>query len=100
MFASSCKGVEGNAFTAAHFTPVGSPRVSHVVAACVVNITLLLLGGTSTRSTSQAGNAREVVLITTAADRAKAPFRHWKIQTFIAGLRHRGLTAAFVIDQP
>jgi transposase len=32
--------------------------------------------------------------------RAKAPFGHWKIQTFIAGLRRRGLTAPFVIDQP
>ena len=32
--------------------------------------------------------------------RAKAPFGHWKIQTFIAGLRRRGLTAPFVVDQP
>jgi transposase len=32
--------------------------------------------------------------------RAKAPFGHWKVQTFIAGLRRRGLTAPFVIDQP
>lgn len=31
---------------------------------------------------------------------AKAPFGHWKIQTFIAGLRQRGLTAPFVVDQP
>lgn len=30
----------------------------------------------------------------------KAPFGHWKIQTFIAGLRRRGLTAPFVVDQP
>ena len=30
----------------------------------------------------------------------KAPFGNWKIQTFIAGLRQRGLTAPFVIDQP
>jgi transposase len=30
----------------------------------------------------------------------KAPFGHWKIQTFIAGLRSRGLTAPFVVDQP
>lgn len=30
----------------------------------------------------------------------KAPFGHWKIQTFIAGLRRDGLTAPFVIDQP
>lgn len=32
--------------------------------------------------------------------RAKAPFGHWKTQTFIAGLRHRRLTAPFVVDQP
>jgi len=31
---------------------------------------------------------------------SKAPFGHWKIQTFIAGLRRRGLTAPFVVDQP
>jgi transposase len=30
----------------------------------------------------------------------KAPFGHWKIQTFIAGLRRHGLTAPFVVDQP
>jgi len=30
----------------------------------------------------------------------KAPFGHWKTQTFIAGLRRRGLTAPFVVDQP
>jgi transposase len=32
--------------------------------------------------------------------RAKAPFGHWKTQTFIAGLRCNGLTAPFVIDAP
>jgi transposase len=32
--------------------------------------------------------------------RAKAPFGHWKTQTFIAGLRCGGLTAPFVIDAP
>lgn len=32
--------------------------------------------------------------------KAKAPFGHWKTQTFIAGLRQRGLTAPFVVDQP
>ena len=31
---------------------------------------------------------------------AKAPFGHWKTQTFIAGLRCHGLTAPFVIDAP
>ena len=32
--------------------------------------------------------------------RAKAPYGHWKSQTFIAGLRCNGLTAPFVIDVP
>jgi len=32
--------------------------------------------------------------------KAKAPFGHWKTQTLIAGLRHRRLTAPFVVDQP
>src|SRR5271163_3050549 len=32
--------------------------------------------------------------------KGQAPFGHWKIQTFIAGLRQRGLTAPFVVDQP
>jgi hypothetical protein len=32
--------------------------------------------------------------------RAKAPFGHWKTQTFIAGLRCFGLTAPFVVDRP
>jgi transposase len=32
--------------------------------------------------------------------KAKAPFGHWKTQTFIAGLRLTGLTAPFVIDGP
>ena len=31
---------------------------------------------------------------------AKAPFGHWKTQTFIAGLRCDGLTAPFVVDAP
>lgn len=30
----------------------------------------------------------------------KAPFGHWKTQTFIAGLRCTGLTAPFVVDAP
>jgi transposase len=30
----------------------------------------------------------------------KAPFGHWKTQTFIAGLRCDGLTAPFVVDEP
>ena len=32
--------------------------------------------------------------------RSKAPFGHWKTQTFVAGLRCQGLTAPFVIDRP
>ena len=32
--------------------------------------------------------------------RAKAPFGHWKTQTFVAGLRCGALTAPFVIDAP
>lgn len=32
--------------------------------------------------------------------RSKAPFGHWKTQTFIAGLRCFGLTAPFVVDRP
>lgn len=31
---------------------------------------------------------------------SKAPFGHWKTQTFIAALRCTGLTAPFVIDEP
>jgi hypothetical protein len=30
----------------------------------------------------------------------KAPFGHWGTQTFIAALRHDGLTARWVIDRP
>jgi transposase len=32
--------------------------------------------------------------------RSKAPFGHWKTQTFVAGLRCYALTAPFVIDRP
>lgn len=32
--------------------------------------------------------------------KARAPFGHWKTQTFIAGLRCWGLTAPWVIDAP
>ena len=31
---------------------------------------------------------------------AKAPFGHWKTQTFIAALTATGLTAPFVVDAP
>jgi transposase len=30
----------------------------------------------------------------------RAPFGHWKTTTFIAGLRHDGIVAPFVIDRP
>jgi len=32
--------------------------------------------------------------------KAKAPFGHWKTQTFVAGLRCHGLIAPFVVDRP
>src|ERR1700691_158435 len=32
--------------------------------------------------------------------RSKAPFGHWKTQTFVAGLRCGALTAPWVIDAP
>lgn len=32
--------------------------------------------------------------------KGKAPFGHWKTQTFVAALRCYGLTAPFVIDRP
>ncbi len=32
--------------------------------------------------------------------RGRAPFGHWKTQTFIAGLRCDGLTAPWIIDRP
>ncbi len=31
---------------------------------------------------------------------AKVPHGHWKMTTFVAGLRHDGITAPFVIDAP
>lgn len=31
---------------------------------------------------------------------AKVPHGHWKITTFVAGLRHDAITAPFVIEQP
>jgi transposase len=32
--------------------------------------------------------------------RGRAPFGHWKTQTFVAGLRRDGLTAPWIIDRP
>ena len=51
--------------------------------------------GTNTKMTRQRGRCPKGRRL-----KAKAPFGHWKIQTFIAGLRQRGLTAPFVVDQP
>jgi transposase len=51
--------------------------------------------GTNTKMTRQRGRCLKGHRL-----RAKAPFGHWKIQTFIAGLRRSGLTAPFVVDQP
>jgi transposase len=51
--------------------------------------------GTTTKMTRLRGRCREGQRLL-----AKAPFGHWKTQTFIAGLRCGGLTAPFVIDAP
>ena len=51
--------------------------------------------GTTTKMTRQRGRCPKGKRLN-----AKAPFGHWKTQTFIAGLRCDGLTAPFVIDQP
>lgn len=51
--------------------------------------------GTTTKMTRLRGRALKGERL-----RAKAPFGHWKTQTFIAGLRCDGLTAPFVIDRP
>ncbi len=51
--------------------------------------------GTTTKMTRLRGRSKR-------GDRlhADAPFGHWKTQTFVAGLRHDGLTAPWVIDGP
>jgi transposase len=51
--------------------------------------------GTTTKMTRLRGRCRKGRRL-----RAKAPFGHWKTQTFIAGLRCHGLTAPFVVDAP
>lgn len=51
--------------------------------------------GTTTKMTRSRGRARRGTRL-----RAKAPFGHWKTQTFIAALRCDGLTAPWLIDQP
>jgi transposase len=51
--------------------------------------------GTTTKMTRLRGRARRGQRL-----RMKAPFGHWGTQTFIAALRHDGLTAPWVIDRP
>lgn len=51
--------------------------------------------GTTTKMTRLRGRARRGQRL-----RMKAPFGHWRTQTFIAALRHDGLTAPWVIDRP
>jgi transposase len=51
--------------------------------------------GTTTKMTRLRGRARRGHRL-----KARAPFGHWKTQTFIAGLRCDGMTAPWVIDQP
>ena len=51
--------------------------------------------GTSTKMTRLRGRCAKGQRL-----KAKAPFGHWKTQTFVAGLRCHGLTAPFVVDRP
>ncbi|WP_246415062.1 IS630 family transposase, partial [Rhizorhapis suberifaciens] len=51
--------------------------------------------GTTTKMTRLRGRARKGHRL-----KMKAPFGHWGTQTFIAALRHDGLTAPWVIDRP
>lgn len=51
--------------------------------------------GTTTKMTRIRGRARRGQRL-----KMKAPFGHWGTQTFIAALRHDGLTAPWVIDRP
>jgi hypothetical protein len=51
--------------------------------------------GTTTKMTRLPGRARRGQRL-----KMKAPFGHWGTQTFIAALRHDGLTAPSVIDHP
>ena len=51
--------------------------------------------GTTTKMTRRRGRCPKGQRL-----RSKAPFGHWKTQTFIAGLRCFGLTAPFVVDRP
>ena len=51
--------------------------------------------GTTTKMTRLRGRSRKGQRL-----KMKAPFGHWGTQTFIAALRHDGLTAPWVIDCP
>jgi transposase len=51
--------------------------------------------GTSTNMARLRGRSKRGQLLI-----AKVPHGHWKITTFVAGLRHDGMTAPFVIDKP
>ena len=51
--------------------------------------------GTNTKMTRARGRCERGERL-----RSKAPFGHWKIQTFVAGLRCGALTAPWVIDAP
>jgi len=51
--------------------------------------------GTTTKMTRLRGRARRGQRL-----KMKAPFGHWRTQTFVAGLRHDGLTAPWVINGP
>lgn len=51
--------------------------------------------GTTTKMTRMCGRCLKGQRL-----RSKAPFGHWKTQTFSAGLRCYGLTAPFVVDRP
>lgn len=50
---------------------------------------------TTTKMTRLRGRARRGQRL-----RARVPFGHWRTQTFIAALRHDGLTAPWIIDAP
>ena len=51
--------------------------------------------GTTTKMVRLRGRARRGQRL-----KARAPFGHWRTQTFIAGLRCDGLTAPWLIDRP
>jgi transposase len=51
--------------------------------------------GTSTNMARLRGRAKRGQRVV-----GRVPWGHWKILTFLAGLRHDGITAPFVIDRP